>query len=272
VSASLALARREIVRFFRQPSRVVGAVLPPILAWVLIGSGFGSSFRVPGSTGASASYFGYFFPGTVVLVVLFASIFSTISVIEDRREGFLQAVLVSPVRPSQVVLGKVAGGTFLGFLQGGVLLLLVPVLGLPWRSLAFAGAIGVLLLVSFALTGLGFTIAWSLESTQGFHAIMNLFLIPMWLLSGAFFPMGGAPAWLRFAMIVNPLTYGVAALRHGLSPGAQGLPSMGLTLGITIGFALLTFGSSLLVVSRNPTGPTQRQTPMRKQESAASSR
>ena len=257
MSASLALARREIVRFFRQPSRVIGAVLPPILAWVLIGSGFGTSFRVPGSGDASGSYFSYFFPGTVVLVVLFASIFSTISVIEDRREGFLQAVLVSPVRPSQVVLGKVAGGTFLGFLQGGILLLLVPVLGLPWRSAAFAGSIGVLLLVSFALTGLGFTIAWSLESTQGFHAIMNLFLIPMWLLSGAFFPMAGAPGWLRLAMAVNPLTYGVAALRHGLAPGSTGLPSMAVTLGVTIVFAMLTFGTSLLVVSRNPAGPAR---------------
>ncbi|MEO6324538.1 MAG: ABC transporter permease [Thermoanaerobaculia bacterium] len=258
MNAAGALARREIVRFFRQPSRVVGAVLPPIMAWVLIGSGFGSSFRAPGAAAASSSYFAYFFPGTVVLVVLFASIFSTISVIEDRREGFLQAVLVSPARPSEIVLGKVAGGTVLGFLQGGVLLLLVPVLGLPWRSSAFLGAIGIVLVVSFALTGLGFTIAWSLESTQGFHAIMNLFLIPMWLLSGAFFPMAGAPRWLQVAMAINPLTYGVAALRHGLAPGSEGLPSTELTLAVTFGFALLTFASSLLVVSRNPTGPARR--------------
>jgi mutator protein MutT len=106
VRAALALARREIVRFLRQPSRVMGAVAPPLLMWLLIGSGFRSSFRAPGDGG----YVAYFFPGTVVLVILFASIFATISVIEDRREGFLQAVLVAPVAPYEVALGKVLGG------------------------------------------------------------------------------------------------------------------------------------------------------------------
>lgn len=250
MTAAAALARREIVRFFRQRSRVVGALVPPILAWVLIGLGFGSSFAVPGAR--SGSYFTYFFPGTIVLVVLFASIFSTISVIEDRREGFLQAVLVSPVSPWEIVAGKVAGGTLLGMLQGALLLLLVPVLGLPWKSLAFLSAIGVLFLVSVALTGLGFAIAWSLESTQGFHAIMNIFLIPMWLLSGAFFPLAGAPRWLRLTMRLNPLTYGVAALRRGLDPAASGLPSFGTALLVTIAFSIATLGLSALVVAKRP--------------------
>ena len=105
--AARALAWREVVRFVRQPSRIVGAFAPPLLAWVLLGAGFGSSFRVPG--GGGTSYVGYFFPGTVVLVVLFAAIFSTISVIEDRREGFLQAVVVSPASPLAVAVGKIAG-------------------------------------------------------------------------------------------------------------------------------------------------------------------
>ena len=109
VRAARALAWREVVRFLRQPSRIVGAFAPPLLAWLLLGAGFGSSFRVPG--GGGASYVAYFFPGTVVLVVLFAAIFSTISVIEDRREGFLQAVVVSPVSPLAVAAGKIAGGT-----------------------------------------------------------------------------------------------------------------------------------------------------------------
>ena len=93
MSATAALAKREVVRFLRQPSRVVGAVAPPLLVWLLIGSGFGSSFRAPGG---EASPIVYFYPGIVVLVILFASIFATISVIEDRREGFLQSVLVAP--------------------------------------------------------------------------------------------------------------------------------------------------------------------------------
>jgi ABC-2 type transport system permease protein len=255
LSSALALARREMVRFFRQPSRIVGAVAPPVLMWVLVASGFRSSFHAGGDGGS----FGYFFPGTVVLVVLFASIFSTISVIEDRREGFLQAVLVSPVGSGPIVLGKVLGGTLLGLLQGGVLLALVPALGLKADARALAAALGLLLLVSFALTSLGFAIAWSLESTQGFHAIMNLFLIPMWLLSGAFFPLEGAPGWLHALMAVNPLTYGVAALRRALGGSGKGLPSMGVSVAVTFVAATLLFLVASLVVAKNPTGPERRR-------------
>jgi ABC-2 type transport system permease protein len=253
VRAARALAWREIVRFLRQPSRIVGAFAPPLLAWLLLGAGFGSSFRVPG--GAGATYVAYFFPGTVVLVVLFAAIFSTISVIEDRREGFLQAVVVSPVSPLAVAAGKIAGGTLLALAQGGVLLLLAPVLGYTPSVAALVPALLVLAFVALALTGLGLAIAWMLESTQGFHAIMNLFLIPMWFLSGSFFPAEGAPVWLRAAMAVNPLTYGVAALRHALDPTASGLPSSGLSVAVTFSFALGAVLVAAGVINRYPSGP-----------------
>lgn len=253
--AALALARREFVRFSRQPSRVVGAVLPPVLAWLLLGFGFGSSFRQPGAA-AAGGYLAYFLPGTIALVVLFAAIFSTISVIEDRSEGFLQGVLVSPVAPSSIVLGKLMGGTALALLQGALLLPVAPFLGAPLGLARLAAAFGVLALLALALTGLGFFIAWSLESTQGFHAVMNLFLIPMWLLSGSFFPVTGAPGWLRAAMTVNPMTYGVAALRRALDEGqAAGLPSMALSACVTLLFALASFTACVVLVARNPSGP-----------------
>ncbi|HYN42162.1 MAG TPA: ABC transporter permease [Thermoanaerobaculia bacterium] len=251
--AARALAWREVVRFLRQPSRIVGAFAPPLLAWLLLGAGFGSSFRVPG--GGPASYISYFFPGTVVLVVLFAAIFSTISVIEDRREGFLQAVVVSPVSPLAVAAGKIAGGTLLALAQGGVLLLLAPVLGYAPSLAALVPALLVLAFVALALTGLGLAIAWMLESTQGFHAIMNLFLIPMWFLSGSFFPAEGAPAWLRAAMAVNPLTYGVASLRRALDPSAAGIPSSGLSIAVTFTFALGTALVATAAITRYPAGP-----------------
>jgi ABC-2 type transport system permease protein len=250
VSAGLALAKREIVRFLRQKSRVVGAVAPPLVMWLLVGSGFRGSFR--------GDSFGYFFPGTVVLVVLFAAIFATISVIEDRREGFLQGVLVAPVAPSAIAFGKVLGGTVLGLLQGLPLLALVPVAGLSGNAAGLLGAAAVLVLLAFALTSLGFAIAWSLESTQGFHAIMNLFLIPMWLLSGSFFPVEGAPAWLRALMAVNPLTYGVAALRRALGGGTEALPTLGLSCAVTAAFAVAMFAAATAVVARMPAGPDRR--------------
>jgi ABC-2 type transport system permease protein len=247
------LWQREVVRFYRQPSRVVGALAPPVLFWVLIGSGLGPSFHAPGA-GAGTSYLAYFFPGIVILILLFTAIFSEISIIEDRREGFLQAVLVSPVPRSAVLLGKVLGGTTLALLQVALLLLLAPVAGIalpaaPGMLLLAA----VLFLLAFALTALAAAIAWWLDSTQGFHAIMNLFLIPMWLLAGTLFPVAGTPGWLGTLMRVNPLTYGVAALRRAITPGsAAGLPGPGLSFGVTAACAALAFAAAGWVASRRP--------------------
>ncbi|MCC6129536.1 MAG: ABC transporter permease [Acidobacteria bacterium] len=253
MTAALALTHREILRFVRQPSRIAGAVVPPLMAWILLGSGFGSSLKMP-TASASTPYLAYFYPGTVVLVVLFASIFSNISIIEDRKEGFLQGVLVSPVSPVSLVLGKVLGAGLLAMIQGAALLLLAPLLvsGLtPGRLLA---ALGVLALLSLALAGLGFSVAWPLDSTQGFHGVMNMFLIPMWVLSGSFFPREGAPAWLAAAMALNPLTYGVAAFREVLTPGVGGLPPLAISLAVTAGFAVAAFLLPVLLV-RHTAGP-----------------
>jgi ABC-2 type transport system permease protein len=221
--------------------------------WILVGAGFRGSFR--------EDSFAYFFPGTVVLVVLFAAIFATISVIEDRREGFLQGVLVSPVAPSSIALGKVLGGTALGLIQGLPLLALVPLSGLKADAAGLVTAAALLAILAFALTALGFAIAWCLESTQGFHAIMNLFLIPMWLLSGAFFPVEGAPFWLRAAMAVNPLTYGVAALRRALGGASPPWASAPVSFGVTALFAAAMFGAAVAVVARFPAGPAGRPAP-----------
>ncbi len=183
---ALSLCQRELVRFLRQRNRIIGALATPIVFWLLIGGGMGRSFsssNVPGG----GSYLQYFFPGTVLMILLFTAIFSTISIIEDRREGFLQSVLVAPVSRQAIVLGKVLGGTILAFGQGLIFLLLAPLVGLRLSVGGFLAASAMMFLIAFALTGLGFVIAWRMSSTQGFHAIMNLFLMPLWFLSGRSF-------------------------------------------------------------------------------------
>jgi len=253
VLAAYTLWRRELVRFFRQPSRVAGAAASPLLFWLVIGTGLSASFRMPGGP-VELTYREYFFPGIVVLVVLFTAIFSTISVIEDRREGFLQGVLVAPVPRGAVVAGKVLGGATIAWLQGLVFLALAPLAGVGLTVGSALAAAAVLAVLACALTAVGFAFAWRVDSTQGFHAVMNLALIPGWLLSGSFFPAAGGPAWLAVVMHVNPLTYGVAALRWVLygDPAAvgEGMPAMPLALAVTALFTLAAFAAALAVTRR----------------------
>ena len=257
---ALTLWRREMVRFWRQKNRVFAAIAQPALFWALFGAGFKGSFKMGDAQRGGTDFLEYFFPGTVVLIVLFTAIFSTISIIEDRREGFLQSVLVAPVSRAGVTLGKVLGGATLALLQATAFLALAPVAGIHLDALSVAASFGALAVVAFALTSLGVCIAWPMSSTQGFHAIMMLVLMPMWLLSGAFFPLTGGPAWLTWLMRANPLTYGVALFRHALyGGGASGadLPSMTVSLAVTLGFAALTFGVALFLVGRRTRADVQ---------------
>lgn len=251
---------REMVRFFRQRDRVMGALGTPLVFWLLLGFGLGKSFRITLAP-EGHGYLEYFFGGTIALVLLFTAIFSTISIIEDRREGFLQGVLVAPVGRFGLVLGKILGGTTLALVQGLVFVLLAPVVGLSLSLMSLIWLTVVMFLLAFALTGLGFLIAWRMDSTQGFHAIMNLFLIPLWLLSGAVFPASGAPAILRWAMNCNPVSYGVMAIRQGLYwnvPAASaGLPSRATNLCVTAIFAVVMFALSLRAARRTTQGDLQ---------------
>jgi ABC-2 type transport system permease protein len=241
------LARRELVRFFRQRHRVFGALGQPIIFWFLF------------SEGLKRSNLGYahFFPGTLVMILLFTAIFATISIIEDRREGFLQSVLVAPIPRWSMVLGKVLGGTLIALFQGVLFLALGwlwPSVAMTTSPLAVLGAVVLMFFIGLALTALGFALAWRMDSTQGFHAIMSVFLLPMWLLSGAFFPHGeeGVLGWI---VAVNPLTYGVAGLRRLLELGsATGLPAAWLCWTVSLLFAAAMLALAWRVARARTTG------------------
>jgi len=245
---------REMVRFYRQRSRVAGVILSPLVFWILLGAGFGRSLR----TGSgSQNYLEYFFPGALVMIVLFTSIFTMMSVIEDRKEGFLLSVMVAPIHRSAVVLGKVLGGTSLATIQGLIFLVLAPVIGIHFSATQFAMVVLLVSLMAFALTALGFCVAWVLDSAQAFHAIINLFLIPLWMLSGALFPVSGASGWLRAVMQANPLTYGVEGLRATLFPGlvAAGSLSVATSAEVLAGFCFVVFVAAYVVANRRSTKP-----------------
>lgn len=247
--ASWTLFQREVWRFLRQKNRIVGAVGTPLVFWILIGSG------LSGSLNMGVNYLQYFFPGTIVLVLFFTAIFSNIAVIEDRREGFLQGVLVAPVPRPAVVFGHLLGGTVLATLQGLLFVALSPLLGFHLTLTGLLMIFIMMVLISFGLTGLGFLLAWRLDSSQGFHAVMNLFLMPMWLMSGALFPLNGAPLWLRIIMRLNPLTYSVAAFQHGFfkntPQGPMDLISPAAAVAGAAGFAVLMYAGACWIARKN---------------------
>jgi ABC-2 type transport system permease protein len=193
---------------------------------------------------------------------LFTAIFATISIIEDRREGFLQGVLVAPVPRWAMMLGKVLGGASIAMLQGLVFLFLGWIAdAVGWYSVISTTPLGLvasavlMFLISVALTALGFLIAWRMDSTQGFHAIMSVFLLPMWLLSGAFFPMD-VGSWVGAIVRINPLTYGVAGLRHYLQNGGSeiaGLPSLNLCWLVSLAFAAVMLLAAWLIAGTRST-------------------
>jgi len=246
---------RELVRFYRQRSRVAGVILSPLVFWLVIGSGFGTSFR-SGSAAGGQHYLEYFYPGALIMIVLFTSIFTMMSVIEDRKEGFLLSVLVAPISRSAIVLAKVLGGTTLSAIQGLIFLVFAPAVGVHFGLAQLGVIVLITVLVSFCLTSLGFAVAWKMDSAQGFHAVVNLFLIPLWLVSGALFPMAGASGWIRGLMLANPLTYGVEALRAALFPAtANPRFPLGSSIAVLAVFSAVVFAVAFLLANRRSTKP-----------------
>lgn len=285
--AAWTLCRREWVRFIRQGNRVFAALGQPIIFWILLSLLLGSSFQMgssssplPTSPAAASSeqspaavvplataehpaitYAQYFFPGTLVMILLFTAIFATISVIEDRREGFLQSVLVAPVPRWSIVCGKVLGGALIALAHAAVFLLLSFTLHVPLSIVTIPLVLIVLFLTGIALTSLGLAIAWPMHSTQGFHAIMMVFLLPMWLLSGAFAPPSNV--WALWIIRLNPLSYCLGLLRHILYWHADAatqedvlkdVPSAWLCLLITLLFVAGTFALASKVAAVRSTG------------------
>ena len=237
-SAARAMAVREIRRFYRQPGRLIGAIGTPAVFWALLGGGFGHSLVVPGD-GALR----FFYPGMVLLTILFTAVFASLPVIEDRRGGFLRAALVTPAPRAALALGLAAGGAMVAAAQAAVLLLAARPLGYTVGPLGLAEAAAVCALLSVGCAALGVAAAWRAGTPQAYHAVMNVVLIPGWLLSGAVFPADGAQGWVRLMMQVNPLSFAVAAIRQTLGdpPVAAGTAFASVTANVVVlaAFALL---------------------------------
>ena len=206
---------REVIRYWREKSRIISSLISPLL-WLLI---FGSGMRGMQLTGTQ-SYQSFMFPGIVGMTLLFTSVWSGISIIWDREFGFLKEIMVAPISRTSIVIGKALGGGTSALIQGLILLPLAFLVGVHLSPLSVIIIIPIMILISVGMVCIGLLIASLIESMEAFNFIMNLVIMPMFFTSGALFPLTSSPQWLRGLSYANPLTYGVDALRWATFGGA----------------------------------------------------
>ncbi|HEX6987831.1 MAG TPA: ABC transporter permease [Bacillota bacterium] len=227
---------RDLVRFVNERTRLVGALGQPLIYLGVMGTGFGATFRAA-ALPDGFSYVQFMFPGILGMTVLFTALFSAVSIIWDREFGFLKEVLVAPVTRPSIVLGKALGGATVALLQATLLLALSPLVGLRLGVVDIARLWLVMLLIAFALTSFGLALASRMPSMEAFQMVMNFLIVPMWMLSGAFFPLQGVPGWMAALMRIDPLTYAVDALRgvmYAGTPMGRALVAHGFGFNLTV--------------------------------------
>lgn len=249
---------REVLRWWRNRSRIIGSFGMPILFLFIFGSGLSPAMGglTQGMTpeGAGIDFVKFIFPGIIGMNVLMGSMMSGISIVWDREFGFLKEILVAPINRTAVALGKTLGGSTTGVIQGLLLLIFAPLIGVSITVGMVVKLVPLLFLISFSMTSLGVLIGARMKSTEGFQMIMQFILMPMIFVSGALFPMRNLPAWMNFLVKVNPVTYAIDPLRKIIFE-AQGLPAFVLEmlpqagLGVTLFGHAVTLGEDIAIIA-----------------------
>lgn len=247
--AAARLLHREMLHFVRKPSHIIAALATPAVIWILLASGLSGSVSI-GAADADATaqtdYAAFLLPGVAMLVCVFSAIVSAMGLIDDKGGPWMRAVLVSPQPRSVLVLARVAGATLLACAQAGLVLLAGPLVGIDAGLSSYLMAMGLLVLVAAASAGFALGAAWLAGTTRGFHGIVNLVLLPGWLLSGAVFPIEGSAGWIRAIAAVNPLAWAHTAmnetLAHGRTPPLFILALLAAAVVASVGFAAACIG------------------------------
>jgi ABC-2 type transport system permease protein len=245
------VAYRELLRFVSERSRLISSFAMPLIFLVIFGAGFG---QLIGSMTPGVDYMQFMYPGIIAMTVLMGSIMSGVSIVWDREFGFLKEILVSPLGRSGIMLGKAAGAAAVAVLQATIMLVLAPILGVSINLLMVLELILVILVVSISLAGMGLLVASRMQSQQGFQVVIQLIIMPLIFLAGVFYPVNNVPAWMQVISKVNPLTYGVDAIRQ-IFLGSEGAATIGVTVfghTMTVLQDVLveaTFGGVLLILA-----------------------
>ncbi len=211
-NAVYVIVSREFKKFVREKSRLISTLARPLIWLFLVGGGMSRLV----SFGSEVTYMQFIFPGILGMTILFSSIFSSISIIWDKEFGLMKEILVAPVSRFSIVIGKALSGTVISVLQTIIILMLFPFLGMELSLLSILSIICIAALLAFCISALGIIVATFFESFESFGAIINFIVMPMFFLSGAMYPVEKLPDLLKLISRINPLTYGVDALKHAI--------------------------------------------------------
>jgi ABC-2 type transport system permease protein len=226
---------RNMKRYIRSKSRIIGSVSMPLFLLIFLGFGLNAVVQLPGGQ----NYIMFLMPGMIAMSVLFTSVFSGIQIIWDKQFGFLKETLVAPVSRLEIMLGQTFGGATTAFIQGVIILVLSLFIGLTIDNPArFLIAFVFMALIGISFTAFGIAIASRMDDMTGFQLIMNFVIFPVFALSGAFFPISSLPPWMGAVTMLDPLTYGLEGIRYGLTGTSQINP--GICLAVLLGFTVAT--------------------------------
>ena len=254
---------RDVLRYWRDRWRLVASLAQPLLFLVVFGSGLSSSLGGAFGRGSGLSYIQFMYPGIIGMSILFSAIFGAMSIVWDREFGFLKEVLVAPIDRWAVAIGKALGGTTQAMIQGLILLVLAPLIGVKLSLLTVVQLIPLAAVLAFGLASFGVAIASMMKSLQGFQVVMNFLMMPMFFLSGALFPLTNLPGWMTVLTRLDPASYGIDPIRRVVlaNSGLAQVDSLGLTIndrvlpipveaGIMLGFGAVLLGVAVVMFQR----------------------
>ena len=230
---------REFKRFYRDKASLTSSIVRPLMWLFIMGFGIGGTMRF---SGADTAYLPFLTPGIVGMSILFTSLFSGISVIWDREFGFLKEMLVAPISRVSIVIGKALGGATSSLIQSMIIILVASALGVSVTPLIVLKVMMATVVISIGFVSLGVAIASWMDTMEGFNVIMNFIVMPMFLLSGALFPISATAGVMSAVMYADPMTYGVEALRYA----AIGVSSMSPALSMPV---VLAFTATMAVIA-----------------------
>jgi len=240
---------RDVLRFWHDRMRLVGSVTMPLLFLFVFGSGLSSRI---GALGPGVDFTKFMFPGIIGMTVLMSSFMAGVSVVWDREFGFLKEVLVAPISRAAVSIGKTLGSATVALLQGMVILLLAPLMGISVSAMTILALLALMFLLAAAMGSFGILLATRIRSMEAFQATMQMLMFPMVFLSGAFFPLQGLPSWMNVLVKINPATYGIAPIREimlGTAPeNPFAISLLGYTLSLWNNIAMLAVFGIIMVL------------------------